>query len=167
VAAKPNDSLLNDSPLRVQVTDPGFILEKLGWIARLAGGIVFRSGKRYFLVGDLKEPCLFEEFGFLPPVREGTADRQWIELQLLEPLRPVRLDFKIVLDLDGVAGAQEVYRRFAIYRNSSISERLMGLVLEASPRCRLNDQECIDARWLSGTPTRVWDIIRDTVLKCS
>lgn len=137
----------------------------LGWIARLAGGIVFRSGTRYFLVGDLKEPCSFEEFGFQQPKREGTADRQWVELHQLEPPREIRLDFNIAIGLVGESGAQEVYRRFAIYRNSSISERLMNLVNEVSPRGR--DGSVIDASWLSDTPQAVWDMVRDTVLKCS
>lgn len=139
----------------------------LGWIARLCGAIVFRSEGHYFLIGELKEPCVFEEYGFELPQREGTADRHWVELRLKDPCVQSKLNFSVALNFSGPLGANQVYRSFAIYRNSSISERLMNLVLDVSPRFQLKEQEMIDARWLSGLPFSIWQMIRDSILKCS
>jgi hypothetical protein len=48
-----------------------------------------------------------------------------------------------------------------IERNGSVSERLWRLVLGDAPA------EVVDLRWLGQMPLQVWQVVRDTVLKCS
>jgi hypothetical protein len=59
-------------------------------------------------------------------------------------------------DLDELAAI--VKARLVITRNDSVSERLWRLVTsDGSPR----------AQWLIDLPAPIWDIVRDTVLRCS
>ncbi|MGH2652490.1 MAG: precorrin-3B C(17)-methyltransferase, partial [Actinomycetota bacterium] len=57
-------------------------------------------------------------------------------------------------------------RRFLIERNGSVSDRLWRLVIGADEEGEGPEEDEIDAQWLAEVPNRVWEIVRDTVLRC-
>jgi hypothetical protein len=59
-------------------------------------------------------------------------------------------------DVDELAAL--VRTRLVIQRNGSVSERLWRVVTHG---------DASDAQWLVDVPAHVWDIVRDTVLRCS
>jgi hypothetical protein len=72
---------------------------------------------------------------------------------------PVDLQSSILVDdrdLDELAAI--VKARLCITRNDSVSERLWRLI---------TSDGAARAQWLVEVPAHVWDIVRDTVLKCS
>ena len=129
-------------------------------VSRLAGAILVESAGEYFLVGNTKEPCDFAAAGFEPPAEPIDAmARPYVRLAQTAPITlhaPV-----LELDLDGEAAAARLAAAFVIERNGSVSERLWRLVLGDEPDDR------VDLRWLGQMPLHVWQVIRDTVLKCS
>jgi hypothetical protein len=128
-------------------------------VGRLAGALLAESQGSYFLVGDLKEPCDFRAAGFEPP--ERTPGRE-LPFARLRPLREIALSVpRIILDIEGEELATLLFRRLVIARNASVSSRLWRLV--TGP----NEQAEVDARWLGRVPAEVWDIVRESVLRCS
>ena len=78
---------------------------------------------------------------------------------------PVSLDGSgLYWDLEGEALCEKLSETFLIKRNGSVSERLWGLVLETTEE-NYND-ETLDGTWLANTPDEVWEIVRDSVLRC-
>jgi hypothetical protein len=59
-------------------------------------------------------------------------------------------------DLDALA--RLVHARLVIQRNDSVSERLWRIVTHDGATA---------AQWLVDVPAHVWDIVRDSVLRCS
>jgi hypothetical protein len=57
--------------------------------------------------------------------------------------------------------AHIVANRFLIVRNASVSDRLWTLVIGDN-----TDSE-IEATWLLNMPESVWQVVRETVLKCT
>lgn len=129
-------------------------------VARMAGAMVYRRGQKYFLVGEIKEPCDFAQFGFVTPELNR---KKSVELQVSDPTKLKALNFELLVDFQS---ADAVYDHFAIYRNSSISERITSLVKDFSQKITVEDHECIDARWLAQTPMPIWTMVREGVLKC-
>ncbi|GAC1341639.1 MAG: hypothetical protein NVSMB23_13460 [Myxococcales bacterium] len=128
-------------------------------VGRLAGALLAESEGSYFLVGDLKEPCDFRSAGFQAPERTPGPDLPFVRLQ---PLRDVSLAApRLVLDVEGEELALLLFRRLVIARNGSVSSRLWRVV--TGP----HQQTEIDARWLGHLPLEVWDIVRESVLRCS
>jgi precorrin-3B C17-methyltransferase len=142
----------------------------MAYIGRLAGAILFKtvsnSKAEYILIGDLKSPCSFEEFGFKNPGEIRPDLNHFIQLEVTHPDRVNRIPFKILVDLEGEKGAEEIYQRLVIYRNHSVSERLLNLLSEECGNITQNEQTFIDARWLGTVPLGVWRIVRDQVLRC-
>jgi hypothetical protein len=115
-------------------------------IGRWCGAIVVEAGGVQVLVGNPKEPCALVPDALEPPyVRALTA--------------PVPLTAGVALD-DGepAALARLVAARLLIARNGSVSERLWRL---------LTHDAAARAQWLIEVPAPVWEIVRDTVLRCS
>ncbi len=132
-------------------------------VGRLAGTILVESGARYFLVGNTKEPCDFEAAGFAAPGEIDVLAKSWVELSAVGTvyIAPPWL----ALDLEGEALAALLARRFLIERNASVSDRLWRLVAgDEEDEAPLGD--AIDAQWLAEIPDRVWQIVRDSVLRC-
>jgi hypothetical protein len=129
-------------------------------VSRLAGAILVESAGAYFLVGNTKEPCDFAAAGFEPPAEPIDAMvRPFVRLAQVAPISlrtPV-----LELDLEGTAVAERLAAAFVIERNGSVSERLWRLVLGDEPA------DLVDLRWLGQMPIHVWQVVRDTVLKCS
>jgi len=64
------------------------------------------------------------------------------------------------MESEGEELAQLLARRFIIQRNNSVSNRLWNVVTCDS------DEGAVDARWLEQMPDEVWNVVRDSVLKC-
>jgi hypothetical protein len=108
-------------------------------IGRWMGALVVEVDGEQRLVGNPKEPCTFS-----PPVPLSAA----LEVEVrkgpgLEPL---------------VELAQLVHARLVIQRNDSVSERLWRIVAHDG---------ATRAQWLLDVPAHVWEIVRDSVLRCS
>ena len=122
-------------------------------VGRIAGAILLDADGKWFLVGNPKEPCdLIEGNLEAPYVRALSVDG--FELK----------GTWLIVDGEGETLARELAQRLVIERNGSVSERLWRLITDG-PNGQMTGE--IDARWLVATPLRVWQIVRDTVLRCS
>ncbi|MCG8424119.1 MAG: precorrin-3B C(17)-methyltransferase [Proteobacteria bacterium] len=141
-------------------------------VSRLAGAMLAETRGRYFLIGNTKEPCDWPAAGFAPPGEIDAATRPFVELT---PQGPVELDgYSLHFELEGEELASELARRMLIERNGSVSERLWRLVCadRSGHGDEYDDYEVPEtgvgnARWLTEMPARVWDIVRDSVLRCT
>ena len=131
-------------------------------IQRLCGSIIATSNGEYFMIGDTKEPCDFENYGFVPPAERDAKEIPYIKLQTQGP---VSLGGSgLYWDIEGEALCEKLAETFLIKRNGSVSERLWGLVLETTEES--HSEEALDGSWLANTPDEVWEIVRDSVLRC-
>jgi hypothetical protein len=131
-------------------------------IARLAGAILVETEGRYYLVGDLKEPCDFPRAGFATP---GELEAGGPTYRLLSMLRPITLVPPVLtVALEGEELARRLADFLVIKRNGSVSERLWRLITQ--PEVNEGQAE-IDARWLGEVPRAIWQIVQDTVLRCT
>lgn len=130
-------------------------------ISRLAGAILVASDSVYFLVGQLKEPCNFLEYGFKDP---GEIKAPGIPYVKLEVISDNKIPKKEILTMSGNGEdlANKLADIFMITRNGSISERIWDLVCEYSQK----NEGKIDGNWASETPVEIWDIVRDSILRC-
>lgn len=130
-------------------------------IGRMAGSILVGTQGSYVRVGQTKEPCDYAAFGFeRPPEIDGAKFVPLNPKGAVPAIEPVRIDA-----LEGDALVESLCARMLIVRNASVSERLWRLVTEqddmGNPRPGI-----IDANWLVTMPEKIWDIVRDTVLRC-
>lgn len=134
-------------------------------IYRLAGAMIAQTKDRYFLIGDKKEPVDFAVHGFTAPAERDVVQINFVELNCIGP---VSLESPFLqMDLEGEALTEKLSQNFLIRRNGSVSERLWHLAIEYSRP--LPDQESglgLDAQWLALMPEEIWDIVRDSVLRC-
>ena len=115
-------------------------------IGRYKGAIVVEAGGAQVLVGNPKEPCAL--------VPDALAAPYTRRLPAPVPLTaPIELD-----DGDAAELARRVAARLVIARNGSVSERLWRLVTHG---------EATRGQWLLDVPAHVWEIVRDTVLRCA
>lgn len=127
-------------------------------IGRLAGAILIETEGDWYLVGEPKQPCDFGQKGFEKPV---FRDSQKIPYQKLIVSGNPKIEGPFLLvELEGEEIANLVFKRFAIERTHSVSERLWRLVTQ-------EQGGPISVRWLNEVPAYIWEIIRDSVLKCS
>ncbi|NOU09928.1 MAG: precorrin-3B C(17)-methyltransferase [Nitrospira sp.] len=134
-------------------------------VGRLAGAILAETEGQFFLVGNPKEPCDFMAVGFEPP---GVIDAMARPFTRLAPLRPVQVPHPyLTMDVEGEALARLLVDRFVIQRNGSVSDRLWRLVTDPKQEDRAVSAGTIDARWLGEIPAKIWQIVRESVLKCT
>ena len=134
-------------------------------VGRLAGAILAETEGQFFLVGNPKEPCDFGAVGFEPPGVIDALERPFVQLL---PCHPVQVPHPYLrVDVEGEALARLLVDRFVIQRNGSVSDRLWRLVTDPKQENRAVRDGSIDARWLGEIPTEIWNIVRETVLKCS
>lgn len=132
----------------------------LSKVTRLAGAILAETNGEYYLVGELKEPCNFEECGF-ERFPESNPDSP-VKSRKLKNLRPILIDSEYLeMETQGEALAELLFKRFVIGRNHSVSERLWRVVT-----VRKKENGVTDARWLEQMPDEVWEIVRENILKC-
>ncbi len=134
-------------------------------VGRLAGAILAETEGQFFLVGNPKEPCDFAAVGFELPGVIDAMERPFIRLS---PLRPVQVPQPyLTMNVEGEALARLLVDRFVIQRNGSVSDRLWRLVIDPKQENRVAPVGNIDARWLGEIPAEIWQIVRETVLKCT
>ena len=134
---------------------------------RLAGAMLAETEGRYFLVGNTKEPCDYVRAGFEPPVEVDALARPFVKLAVAGA--PVMKPPWLVLPVEGEALPRLLAERFLIERNGSVSDRLWRLVTtpDGDGAPVLSPAQSIDARWLAELPAPVWQIVRETVLRCT
>lgn len=130
-------------------------------VGRLNGAIIALTGDDVYLVGDTKEPCDFRRYGLENPPERNVLAQPYIQLQKLPEFQLEGL--RLHMDLEGEALPQRLVDAFLIFRNGSVSERLWRLCLQYSPE---PVDGVVNADWLRHTPRGVWEIVRDTVLRC-
>lgn len=115
-------------------------------IGRYCGALVIERDGAQTLVGNPKEPC--------------AAVPETLEAPFVKPLPekvPLSGCILLVDDIDPLA----LSSKLVIQRNGSVSERLWRLVTNQQSSGELR------AQWLADMPQQIWDIVRDTVLRCS
>jgi hypothetical protein len=136
-------------------------MEKKSLVGRIAGGMIAETGGEYFLIGELKEPYDFSRIGFQEP--QVSEETRRIPYQKLQATGPVSLEVEEYLQMEtqGEALAKLLHKRFVIPRNNSVSNRLWNAVTG-----KKDAQGRVDARWLEQMPDEIWDIVRDSLLRC-
>jgi hypothetical protein len=138
-------------------------------VGRLAGAIVAATRGDYYLVGNPKQPCDWRAAGFEPP---GELDaRVRPAVALVRCGAPVLAAPVLDIEVEGEALARLLVDGFVIARTGSVSERLWRLVIGRSDADDAEDTgpppDVIAARWFGELPPAVWQIVRDTVLRCT
>ena len=134
---------------------------------RLAGAIIVETEGNYFLVGNTKMPCDWTTAGFVSPGQLDTVKNPFVRLT---PTRPI--DFAsfpsphILVTTEGEACAATLAQRFLIERNGSVSDRLWRLVVQPEGEDAPLPLPQVEARWLTEMPEPIWNIVRETVLRC-
>lgn len=136
-------------------------------ITRLAGAILLEGAGQFFLVGNTKEPCDWSHAGFVPPAAPTSGAAQ---VTALSPVRPVHIENPcLIFAWNGDTAeslAQLLGNRLLIQRNASVSERLWRLVTGENQERDERFANELEASWLVRMPEAVWNIVRETVLKC-
>jgi hypothetical protein len=133
-------------------------------VGRLAGAILAETQDQYFLVGNLKEPCKFESHGFETPAELDAMKHRYVRLSALREVSMAGPH--LLLDFEGEALARLLAERFLIERNGSVSDRLWRLVTNADDPEEVPQSSDIKCQWLAEIPGEIWQIVRDTVLRC-
>lgn len=142
---------------------------KTAELGRLAGALLLRVDEAFYLIGNLKEPCDFRAAGFVTPAEEIDAcAHPWIRLEALEGARVPGAVLRLDTSMAGAALAELVAKRLLIVRNGSVSDRLWRLITGADASGVTSAGAHGDnGSWLVQIPAPIWDIVRDTVLRCS
>ncbi len=133
-------------------------------VGRLGGAILAETGREFFLIGNTKEPVDFEAAGFESPGNIGALRRRYIRLSA-RAATEVAAPY-LTLELEGEHLAALLAERLLIERNGSVSERLWRLLLDPSGQDEPPRSDSIDVRWLAEIPAPLWQIVRDSVLRC-
>jgi hypothetical protein len=138
-------------------------------VGRLAGAILAESRGDHYLVGQTKVPCDWAKAGFERPGEIDAPRRPFIRLARLASSGEVQLGSPyLTLSLEGDDLAAVLAARLVVERNGSVSERLWRLVVYGEvDGDREPPDPAIDARWLGEIPQGVWQVVRDTVLRCT
>lgn len=132
-------------------------------IGRLAGALLVETGEQWWLVGNTKEPCDWVQHGFEPPPEVHATQRPFVRLQ--RQGKPQIGEPHLIVEQEGESLAREVARRLLVERNGSVSERLWRLVLGVED-AREAPSGGVASRWLLEMPEPIWNIVRDSVLRC-
>jgi hypothetical protein len=138
-------------------------------VSRLAGAILLENTGRFFLIGNTKEPCDWFQAGFGQPLEIDLMKNAFIELKPVGNERAEAAMPSISITPNGHSSealAKVIANRFLIQRNGSVSERLWRVVTGESDEAEIAPETKIDATWLIEMPDRVWQVVRDAVLKC-
>ncbi len=134
-------------------------------VSRIAGAILAESCGQYFLVGNTKAPCDWAKAGFEAPPAIDALAQPFIRLTRVGPVEIAAPWLEV--DAEGDPLARLLAERFLIARNGSVSDRLWRLVLQrGDAEAELGPEQAIDARWLTHLPPGVWQIVRDSILRC-
>jgi hypothetical protein len=135
-------------------------------VGRLAGAILVETDGAFFLVGNTKRPCEWAAVGFEPPGELDAVARPYVRLGHSGPVNVGGPWLEMEIEGEDVAAL--LAARFLIERNGSLSDRLWRLVTGAGGEGPEPAPDAvIDARWLGEMPASVWQIVRETVLRCA
>lgn len=134
-------------------------------VGRLAGAILAETRGSYYLVGNTKVPCEWAAAGFDAPAEIDAVRRPFQSLV-------ARGDNSVgtphlVVEVEGESLPRLLAEIFVVERTGSISERLWRLVIGQSDEKDDPVPDVIGARWLGEVPKPFWQIVRDTVLRCT
>jgi len=129
---------------------------------RMAGALIARHGDDVYLIGGLKEPCDFAENGFEDPGEIDPLERPYVRLRATGEVRTTTPCLEIDC-INGETLAATLANRMLIRRNGSVSNRLWNVICDAKEN---EKHDRIDATWLVSMPESIWEIVRDTVLRC-
>jgi hypothetical protein len=124
-------------------------------IGRLAGALLVETGDAWYLVGHLKQPCDFVAAGFAPPTDLESRAPTGLRLETIAPVRMAAPWLEV--DVAGDVVVALCARRLVIERTGLVSERLWRLLTETGDH----------HRWFGEMPDAVWDVVRDSLLRCS
>jgi hypothetical protein len=137
-------------------------------VGRLAGALLAETDGAYFLVGNPKVPCDWRASGFEPPGELDARVRPVVRLvRGSDHALPALGTPQLVVEVEGEALATLLAETFVIQRTGSVSERLWRLVIGESDEHDEPVPDVIHARWLGELPPAIWQIVRDSVLRCS
>ncbi len=136
-------------------------------LSRLAGAMLLAGGQEFYLIGNTKEPCDWAAIGLSKPA-EGEAAMS--RVRRLHRVSEMPVSYKpcgsVVSSQSVEAIAEALAARLLIVRNASFSERLWRIVTGASDENNVAADEAPDVSWLVQMPDHVWEIVRETALKC-
>jgi hypothetical protein len=154
----------------------------MGRVGRLAGALIAETGGAYYLIGHPKVPCDWRTHGFEPPGELDARVRPVVRLVVsgeqapgTSPSGPPTPSDRaaralgtpqLIVEIEGEALPRLLAERFVIPRTGSVSERLWRIVTGESDEGE-PPPDVIPARWLGELPPPVWQIVRDTVLRCT
>ena len=137
-------------------------------VGRIAGALLAETGGAYLLVGNPKQPCDWRACGFAAPGELDARLRPVVPLVRLPDTEAPALGTPcLVLEVEGDALGRLLADTLVIPRTGSVSERLWRLVTGQRDEDDAPPPDEIAARWLGELPPAVWQIVRDTVLRCS
>ncbi len=138
-------------------------------VGRLSGALLVQTEEAgrpvWFLVGDTKRPCDWAAEGFAPPGERDVRAVRYLRLSVTGAPRLQGAVFS--LPLSGEEAARLVAERLLVARNGSVSERLWRLLFGVDDLEDAPAETELDARWLGELPARIWDVVREAVLKCT
>lgn len=140
-------------------------------LSRLAGALLLECGegdaREFFLVGNTKEPCDFPAHGFERPASLDGEPLAYVPLKVVGSVSAATLPtVALPVATTSEVLAKELATRLLIVRNLSVSDRLWRLVTNPNQVEPPPTDAKVDGAWLVAMPVQVWDIVRDTVLRC-
>jgi hypothetical protein len=118
----------------------------------------------WFLVGDTKVPCDWRSAGFEPPRERDVIRERFVELEVCGA--PALIGTTLSVGLVGQDAARVIGERLTVSRNGSVSERLWTLIL-GEDEIEAPSGRTIPCEWLCEMPAEVWNVVRESVLKCT
>ena len=139
-------------------------------IWRQSGAILAQSEGQVYLVGNTKAPCDWEAIGLVPPAERDAAAIPWIKLTVQPGQTMAPTGVVVTTTLEGEELPQRLAERLLITRNGSVSERLWNLITGTDPdqpsSSELPSKATPSIQWLVDMPANVWEVVRDSVLRC-
>jgi hypothetical protein len=136
-------------------------------VTRLAGAILLEYAGQFYLIGNTKQPCDWQQAGFEPPVEIDAVKQAFLELSPTHVVINKQQSLLVDPAISGNELAQVLANRFLIRRNGSVSERLWRIVTgESDESSNAIEEQNKNITWLVTMPEQIWDIVRDAALKC-
>ena len=138
-------------------------------VGRISGALLVETTvdgtPAWYLVGATKRPCDWERAGFRAPTERDPKLIPFVKLEALGT--PALAGAIVTFALGGEPAAAFVAERLLVKRTGSVSERLWRLIFGVEDEADAPGEEVLDGEWLAAMPVRIWDVVRDAVLKCS
>jgi hypothetical protein len=147
-------------------------------VARLAGALLLETRPpiplgspapewQYYLIGNTKEPCDFPAEGFEAPGEIDAVRQPYVRLS---PTRTLTITLRppwLHMSVEGKVAAELLAARLLINRNGAVSDRLWRIITNPDAPEEETTAQRVPAHWLADIPGPIWEIVRDSVLRCS